>query len=188
MGLGLSARTDAESLPRAVLRRVRRKVTRAEEVLMREAARVNRQSGIRGVPTVPAWASWALWALWAVILVNLALSSRSLSWRWLTSPWMVAAIAIGIVWTLLTRRSIRTSSFSAELVAEALLSEGRCPSCGQELAGLPKDAGDGCVVCPECGAAWEIPEASCERCAAKVTGLARCARCGKEMEEMQTQR
>jgi hypothetical protein len=41
--------------------------------------------------------------------------------------------------------------------AGAIAAIGRCPSCGYELAQLPIEP-DGCVVCPECGAAWRRME------------------------------
>lgn len=34
-----------------------------------------------------------------------------------------------------------------------------CPCCGYNLAGCPRDD-DGCTPCPECGAAWKVPEAA----------------------------
>ena len=37
----------------------------------------------------------------------------------------------------------------------ALVVIGRCPSCGYDLTELPRED-DGCVVCPECGAAWAM--------------------------------
>ncbi len=37
----------------------------------------------------------------------------------------------------------------------ALLVIGHCPSCGYDLTELPRED-DGCVVCPECGAAWAV--------------------------------
>ncbi len=36
-----------------------------------------------------------------------------------------------------------------------VVANGRCGSCGYELAKLPI-AEDGCTVCPECGAAWQL--------------------------------
>lgn len=33
-----------------------------------------------------------------------------------------------------------------------------CPVCGYDLIGLPTQP-DGCLVCPECGAAWRVGEA-----------------------------
>lgn len=32
-----------------------------------------------------------------------------------------------------------------------------CPSCVHDLSGLTPDV-DGCTVCPECGAAWKLPQ------------------------------
>jgi hypothetical protein len=40
----------------------------------------------------------------------------------------------------------------------AALGAGRCPSCLHSLAGQSPEQ-DGCAVCPECGAAWRVPEA-----------------------------
>jgi len=41
----------------------------------------------------------------------------------------------------------------SEEVLRVLVSQGRCGSCGYELAGLLPEE-DQCFVCPECGAAW----------------------------------
>lgn len=41
--------------------------------------------------------------------------------------------------------------------ADGLIARGTCASCEYEIAGLPIE-GDGCVVCPECGAAWKVME------------------------------
>lgn len=38
-------------------------------------------------------------------------------------------------------------------IARRALEHGVCPSCGYALAGIEAQA-DGCVQCPECGAAW----------------------------------
>jgi len=38
-------------------------------------------------------------------------------------------------------------------LAASYVAEGICASCGYSLKGLP-DESDGCVTCPECGAAW----------------------------------
>ena len=42
---------------------------------------------------------------------------------------------------------------SAEQGCDALLQAGLCPHCVYEIAGIPPEY-DGCVVCPECSAAW----------------------------------
>ncbi len=41
--------------------------------------------------------------------------------------------------------------------AAALLNHGRCADCGYSIHGIPAEP-DGCTVCPECGAAWMIPD------------------------------
>jgi predicted Zn-ribbon and HTH transcriptional regulator len=64
-----------------------------------------------------------------------------------------------------------TAVLAGGLVAFAILSAARrmdvaranalfikhkvCVCCGYELKSLPEEA-DGCVVCPECGAAWQF--------------------------------
>ncbi len=40
-----------------------------------------------------------------------------------------------------------------------ILAKQYCPSCGYRLVGA-RPEGDGCIVCPECGAAWRLPSAS----------------------------
>ena len=52
--------------------------------------------------------------------------------------WMVIPHAIGTEPAWFIARMIRA---------------GRCPACAYPLAGLAPQA-DGCIVCPECGAAW----------------------------------
>ncbi|MCB9842433.1 MAG: hypothetical protein H6812_04170 [Phycisphaeraceae bacterium] len=46
---------------------------------------------------------------------------------------------------------------SRERHQAALLLVRRCASCGYSIKGLPSQD-DGCTVCPECGAAWKLPE------------------------------
>lgn len=41
-------------------------------------------------------------------------------------------------------------------MARAYLAHGYCPSCTYRLLEVPPQS-DGCVVCPECGAAWNVP-------------------------------
>jgi hypothetical protein len=40
---------------------------------------------------------------------------------------------------------------------DALLAAGICPSCAYGIAGIPPGS-EGCVVCPECEAAWRLKE------------------------------
>ncbi len=46
-------------------------------------------------------------------------------------------------------------------LTEVALNAGRCASCAYELADLPTED-DGCVVCPECHAAWKAERISPE--------------------------
>ena len=41
-------------------------------------------------------------------------------------------------------------------ITAAMLTLERCPACAYSLRGVEADA-DGCVQCPECGAAWRLP-------------------------------
>lgn len=43
----------------------------------------------------------------------------------------------------------------AASLVRAMLAEWRCPSCAYDLRHL-KAHEDGCVICPECGAAWRV--------------------------------
>ena len=40
-------------------------------------------------------------------------------------------------------------------IQDRLLAAGRCPRCRYEIDQVPAE-GDGCAVCPECGAAWRV--------------------------------
>jgi len=55
------------------------------------------------------------------------------------------------VWTM--RRSIHFKDRTE--LARSFLRFSRCPSCAYRIAGLEAED-DGCVVCPECGAAWRV--------------------------------
>ena len=45
-------------------------------------------------------------------------------------------------------------------IAAAMLKWRRCPHCGYDLRSLPTDPADGATVCPECGCAWKLADAS----------------------------
>lgn len=70
-----------------------------------------------------------------------------------TSPWrwLILLIPTGIV-------SWRIQSFRRFVATEIVLSRGaesRCFACGYDLKQRQMDK-DGCIVCPECGAAWKL--------------------------------
>lgn len=53
---------------------------------------------------------------------------------------------------LLSQRGWR----STDHARDAMLGYDLCPHCAHGLRGIPPEP-DGCVVCPECGAAWKTP-------------------------------
>lgn len=61
-------------------------------------------------------------------------------------------IGLGLIW----RSQMRAALHRLEARRAALPPV--CPSCRYDLAGLSPE-GDGCVVCPECGAAWKVGNA-----------------------------
>lgn len=66
-------------------------------------------------------------------------------------PWTAFALT-GLGSSALTLSFLRRE-FRAETVP-LLLARERCASCGYTIAGAPRQS-DGCVICPECGAAWK---------------------------------
>lgn len=93
-------------------------------------------------------------------------------------------IALAICTTRIARGSISTATFFRSLVpytgvcaglvsswialrnarhrqtGNVMLQHLRCPHCGYDLRLLPTDPEDGATVCPECGCAWRLEDAS----------------------------
>jgi len=83
---------------------------------------------------------------------------RLFFWKWFTTGTMVAGSVIAsIVVSIVTERLIGTGLHSRQWdkFVAAYTKAGQCPSCGYGLRGLPITE-DGCVVCPECTAAWRF--------------------------------
>jgi hypothetical protein len=66
--------------------------------------------------------------------------------------WMVAA-AIAVFLQVMVASMFRSHSYRK--AGLACLRAGLCPSCGYDIATHAPE-GDGCTVCPECGAAWRL--------------------------------
>jgi hypothetical protein len=68
---------------------------------------------------------------------------------------MLGSVVLGHLWGW--RQRVRTFPRHANEVhiAAAMLAENRCPSCAYAI-GRVEPAADGCVVCPECAAAWHL--------------------------------
>jgi hypothetical protein len=63
------------------------------------------------------------------------------------------AIVLGVTGVAYLRRSFFLKRFAGRL-----LRAGLCVCCDYHLAAVPPEP-DGCRVCPECGAAWKLPDA-----------------------------
>lgn len=98
-------------------------------------------------------------------LVGVSAGMMALAWTLVIDPVIVgatgvrtrawgAAIAASVV-ALLTDRALarRIARGKWNRIRELALSARACPACGYALEGLTPET-DGCVVCPECGAAW----------------------------------
>lgn len=70
------------------------------------------------------------------------------SWAWTLGMTLGVFVMLGLI-LLLDRHEGR------KLRAECETLPLGCLSCGYDLTGIPP-ADDGCVVCPECGAAWDF--------------------------------
>lgn len=91
-------------------------------------------------------------------------------------PWPFLVVLGGSLW--LMGRLVRWTAMRRveRNIAPTLVAGGFCGACGYSLAGLIAE-GDGCVVCPECGAAWR--EARLGRSEARSLGTgASCGACG----------
>lgn len=70
-------------------------------------------------------------------------------------PMWVPGIVVGVIILVVASvRSSRSAGRRAAAAADLFLREGRCAGCAYVLDGVAP-ASDGCVVCPECGAAWK---------------------------------
>ncbi len=123
---------DGPSGPRAAL------ATHLKAAVRAEARRFNFRSLVRGLLFLVIWVT-------VLILINRTALRQT--------PF-VRDIAFwgGLVAVVVISRSDARRQFSRQLSATAV-AEGICGSCAYSLQSLAPEA-DGCVVCPECGAAW----------------------------------
>lgn len=96
-----------------------------------------------------------LWAVAAYVGMCLVLTFRNSGNGFeLSKSLGILAVALGVP-AAITWSSARVRG--SRRIAAALLAEGLCPQCGYGIGGVPAE-GDGCSVCPECSAAWRVPE------------------------------
>lgn len=89
------------------------------------------------------------WIVW--VLVGIPLTGTKNTWAGhLVIPFFFCIVVSSLAW-FFSLGWVRSLKF--DRIAQIHLEHGRCPACGYVLADLPL-AGDGCVVCPECNAAW----------------------------------
>jgi hypothetical protein len=77
-------------------------------------------------------------------------------------PWdIVGAVALGAVagFALSIAAVVKLDDVLTARLVDKFKSLRRCPSCGYDLTGLVPESsdGNGCTICPECGAAWRLP-------------------------------
>lgn len=89
------------------------------------------------------------------VLANIALGLVAGA-RWWT--WGLLAV-LGIFLFRAATYRYRIPRVGRESVIAAMLAERRCASCAYDLSATAPDP-DGLATCPECGAAWHIPNLS----------------------------
>jgi hypothetical protein len=99
----------------------------------------------------------ALWMM--VLMVVLSLVGGS------ASPWIIFLVGAGVPGSVGLLIWARQADRLAPITRLTLVSSGRCAQCGYNLIHVNPE-GDGCTVCPECGAAWRLDGGLRERLAA----------------------
>lgn len=95
------------------------------------------------------------WVLWTAILLPFTSLGGSYLGNFLIPTGMSIVIS-AILW-FATLSRVRERKFST--IAGIHLMHGRCAGCGYALHDLPTEP-DGCIVCPECNAAWKANRVS----------------------------
>jgi hypothetical protein len=106
-----------------------------------------------------SWVSLSFVVVIQVFAVSMVVSSLhlALTRTRFTHPnaWVAPAIMIPLGFLAVFATWRRIKGEHADRLAAALVNQvGCCASCGYALRGLAADPGDGCIVCPECQAAW----------------------------------
>ena len=97
------------------------------------------------------------WTIFWMKGIPFGLGVMLLYWVWFGSASILTSICGGALYGLLMGIYLRRRSWrSAPAGRRAMLAFHVCPSCGFDLSALSPEP-DGCVVCPECAAAWRLP-------------------------------
>jgi len=73
------------------------------------------------------------------------------------SPFTASVLVLCSIISLVAWSVMNTPRTVKNRVRRICFESGVCPGCGYIIRGLPR-ADDGCTVCPECGAAWWLPQ------------------------------
>lgn len=97
-------------------------------------------------------------AIVTAVVVGLGLTSAWIRIHWGAKEmwWFCFGGGFAFVSVLLGLSSIRESGWLTRYM-RGMIPLRRCPVCTYNLSGLECEA-DGCTVCPECGAAWRLPD------------------------------
>jgi len=90
------------------------------------------------------------WVLWTAAILPFTPLKGTLLGNFLL-PTITSIIVSTAIW-FVTLNAVRRSKFHK--ISSIHLEKGRCAACTYRLEELPPES-DGCVVCPECNAAWK---------------------------------
>ena len=116
-------------------------------------------------PTPPNRTWFIRWMirLSMVVIVTAAVVGLGLTGTWIRIHWGAKEMwwfcfvgGFALVSVLLGLSVIRDSGWLTRYM-RGMISLRCCPECSYSLSGLECEA-DGCTVCPECGAAWRLPD------------------------------
>ena len=98
-------------------------------------------------------------AMWLMAFLALSIVTRPFlvgAAGWARVLTLVGAGVVSLGGVYLVHVFVARRAMARAVIAGAL-ADGVCPGCRYPLEGLAPEA-DGCVVCPECGAAWRARE------------------------------
>ena len=126
-------------------------LTKDELVKQEQQVTLNTEIGIALLGGVLGWILWT-----AAIMPFTSLQNTLLGH--LLIPFVFSIVISTLIW-FITLTWVRQRKFSK--IAGIHLKHGHCAGCGYELRDLPTE-NDGCVVCPECNAAWNADRIGAE--------------------------
>ncbi len=94
--------------------------------------------------------------LTGVVIAAIRIEGWALIWLLMFSPVGIPLITVALQGGASASRQLGLGEPSSPIkraLVRAMLRAQRCPSCDYDLRGSPAQP-DGCILCPECGAAW----------------------------------